>query len=432
MNSGPTAIPEPPDRRNFLRRVVLGGMLVAAAEPALRAQPAAPKPAGRAPADERAYWRRMLQRIVEPVLANLAAGTLRARMPVEAPAAPADRPRSEFSHLEAVGRAVAGLAPWLELPDAGGEEGADRARLRELVRRGLDRATDPASPDHLNFTRGGQPLVDAAFLAYGLLLARKSLWEPLPDGVKTRLLASLRATREIAPPNDNWLLFSAMVETFLATVGADGRDEAVDRAIQAHESWYKGDGAYGDGPEFHWDYYNSYVIQPFLVTIARTMRERTDRWARALPGILRRAARYAAVQERLIGPDGAFPPLGRSLAYRCGAFHHLAHQAWRDALPPELAPGTVRSALTAVIRRTLEPDGTFDADGWLRVGLAGHQPALAEPYISTGSLYLCTLAFQPLGLPAAHRFWSDPAGDWTQRRIWSGANVAADHALQEE
>jgi len=28
--------------------------------------------------------------------------------------------------------------------------------------------------------------------------------------------------------------------------------------------------------------------------------------------------------------------------------------------------------------------------------LVGHQPHLAEPYISTGSLYLCTVAFLPL------------------------------------
>jgi hypothetical protein len=84
-----------------------------------------------------------------------------------------------------------------------------------------------------------------------------------------------------------------------------------------------------------------------------------------------------------------------------------------------------------VIRRTLEPAGTFDADGWLRAGLAGHQPSLAEPYISTGSLYLCTLVFHPLGLPASHPFWRDPPADWTQRRIWSGADSPADHALKE-
>ena len=40
-----------------------------------------------------------------------------------------------------------------------------------------------------------------------------------------------------------------------------------------------------------------------------------------------RAARYAAVLERMIAPDGSFPALGRSIVYRCGAFHALAQAA---------------------------------------------------------------------------------------------------------
>jgi hypothetical protein len=89
----------------------------------------------------------------------------------------------------------------------------------------------------------------------------------------------------------------------------------------------------------------------------------------------------------------------------------------------------VRSALTAVIRRTLEPKGTFDVQGWLQIGLCGHQPGIGEGYISTGSLYLCTTAFLPLGLPAADAFWASPAQDWTAKRIWSGQDVHLDHAL---
>lgn len=417
------------DRRDFVRRVAIGGILAAAVGPTIPAEET--RPPVSAPPDNRAYWRRMMRRVCEPVLAHLAAGTLRAQMPVEAPTAPADQPRGDFSHLEAFGRTVAGIAPWLELEEAAGGETEERARFRDLLRRGLDQATNPASPDCLNFTRGGQPLVDAAFLAYGLLLARKSLWDPLPADVKSRVIAALQSTRGIASPNNNWLLFPAMIETFCAVSGASWREDAVDRAVQTHESWYKGDGVYGDGPEFHWDYYNSYVIQPFLGTILRALQGVTDRWESHLPRILRRAVRYAAVQERLIGPDGTFPPLGRSLSYRCGAFHHLAHQAFRNALPPGVAPAEVRSALTAVMRRTLEAEGTFDAGGWLRVGLAGHQPSLAEPYISTGSLYLCSLVFQPLGLPAAHPFWRDPPADWAQRRLWAGVDLPADHALKE-
>jgi len=103
-----------------------------------------------------------------------------------------------------------------------------------------------------------------------------------------------------------------------------------------------------------------------------------------------RARRYAAVQERLIAPDGSFPPIGRSIAYRCDAFHLLAQTALRRALPDGVSPAQVRSALTAVIRRSIEAPGTLDADGWLRIGFCGHQPGIGESYISTGSLYLCS------------------------------------------
>src|SRR4029077_9260995 len=107
-----------------------------------------------------------------------------------------------------------------------------------------------------------------------------------------------------------------------------------------------------------------------------------------------------------IAPDGSFPAIGRSIAYRCGAFHLLAQSALRRVLPDGVAPAQARGALTAVIRRTLDAPGTFGAGGWLRAGLWGPQPGIGESYISTGSLYLCSVAFLPLGLPASDSFWS--------------------------
>ena len=139
--------------------------------------------------------------------------------------------------------------------------------------------------------------------------------------------------------------------------------------------------------------------------------------------VLARARRHAAVQERLIGPDGTFPAIGRSIAYRAGAFQLLAQIALRRALPEGVAPGQVRAALSAVLLRTLDAPGTFDANGWLRIGLAGHQPGVGERYISTGSLYLCATAFLPLGLPPDDPFWAQPAQPWTARLAWSGAPV---------
>ncbi|WP_374018085.1 DUF2264 domain-containing protein [Paenibacillus thiaminolyticus] len=76
----------------------------------------------------------------------------------------------------------------------------------------------------------------------------------------------------------------------------------------------------------------------------------------------------------MISPEGTFPPLGRSLAYRCGVFQLLAQLAWLDQLPPSLSAAQVRCGLTAVMRRMLEAEGTFTADGWLTIGFCGHQP----------------------------------------------------------
>ena len=100
-------------------------------------------------------------------------------------------------------------------------------------------------------------------------------------------------------------------------------------------------------------------------------------------------------------------------------------------LPPHVKPAQVRSALTAVIRKLMEAPDTFDEQGWLRIGFYGHQPSLAEGYISTGSLYLCSAALLPLGLPPTDKFWNSPAAKWTQQVIWSGLPVPLDHAIHD-
>lgn len=131
-------------------------------------------------------------------------------------------------------------------------------------------------------------------------------------------------------------------------------------------------------------------------------------------------------------PDGSFPVIGRSICYRNAAFQLLAQMALRDDLPDGVTLAQVRGALTAVMRRTLDAPGTFDAAGWLTLGLAGHQPGLAESYISTGSLYLCTVGFLPLGLAPSHEFWTGESVPWTSRRIWSGGDAKADKAFDRD
>jgi hypothetical protein len=407
-------------RRDFLKQAGLAGT-ASALPTSLRAAQS-----DVSPSSDRGFWIQVMQRLADPVLTSAANGTLKSVMPVEQ-AAGANR--QSVTHLEALGRLIAGLAPWIELGADDTAEGRLRARYADLARRAIAASVDPASPGFLNFTRDRQPLVDAAFLAQGLLRAPAALRDRLAAETRRHLAAALQSTRAIVPGFNNWLLFSAAIEAALKSLGAEWDRTRVDYAVRQHDQWYKGDGAYGDGPDFHWDYYNSFVIHPMLIDVLVECAGESPAWTELLAREEVRARRYAAVQERLIAPDGSFPAIGRSIAYRFGAFHALAQAALRHRLPDEVSPAQVRGALTAVIRRSIEAAGTFDAAGWLRIGFCGHQPAIGESYISTGSLYLCAVGLLPLGLPPADAFWSAPAEPSTSAKAWSGKPFPIDHAL---
>ncbi len=133
-------------------------------------------------------------------------------------------------------------------------------------------------------------------------------------------------------------MFAATVEAALKVLGGEWDRMRVDYALRQHEQWYRGDGAYSDGPSFHWDYYNSFVIHPMLVDVLAAVGDAHPAWTALRPRQEARATRYAAVLERLVAPDGTFPPIGRSIVYRCGAFQALAQAALRHALPAEVPP----------------------------------------------------------------------------------------------
>jgi len=380
---------------------------------------------------ERAYLISVLTRIADPVLNALSRNELKMKMPVEA----LDSEQRRYStHLEAFGRLLAGMAPWLELGPDQTSEGKLRKKYIDLSRACIRNAVDPKAADFLNFNKGAQPLVDAAFFAQALLRAPNQLWEPLDATTKANVIAALKSSRVITPSYSNWLMFSATVEAALHKFDKSADKMRIDYALKQHQLWYKGDGMYGDGPEFHFDYYNSFVIQPMLIEVMSTIIDSSSKVAdkKMYADVLSRAQRYAAIQERLISPEGTYPAVGRSLAYRFGAFQLLSKIAQMKMLPAEVKPQQVRAALYTVIRRQVEAPGTFDKDGWLQIGFAGHQPAIGETYISTGSLYLCSEVFLVLGLPASDILWQGSDLPWTSKRMWEGENLPVDHALKLE
>ncbi len=378
---------------------------------------------------DRKLWLQYMDKMARPVILNLAEGRLKEKMPVELTKNVDNAAnRTSVAYLEAFGRTLSGIAPWLNLEGGSQEEVALRKQYRQWTLRAIANAVDPKSKDYLKWN-GGQPLVDASFLAFGLVRC-PWLWQNLDTTVKQQVITAFKTTRATVPVYSNWILFTGMIEAFFCKYGLDYDPVRIEYAIREFANhWYIGDGLFSDGMSFHMDYYNSIVIHPYLASIVEIINNKNKSFQWFLPNLSKINQRYAEIQERNINADGTYPIIGRSIVYRGGVFHHLADIAFKKQLPGSLKPAQVRPALTAVLKKTLDAPGTYNKDGWLSIGLYGPQPALADFYITTGSLYICATIFLPLGLPGTDEFWSSPAEPWTAIKVWSGQNVAADHAV---
>lgn len=384
---------------------------------------------------DRNYWVQLLYQMSEPVLKNMAEGQLQANMEIEV-SPNWDGRDKRVVYMETFGRLMAGIAPWLSLPDDNTEEGQQRRQLREWALKSYANAVNPVSPDYLLWRKEGQPLVDAAYIAESFLRAYDCLWMPLDDVTKQRYIEEFTQLRRIDPPYTNWLLFSSTIEAFLAKAGAKCDTYRVNSAIRKMEEWYVGDGWYADGPTFAFDYYNSYVLHPMYLETLQAMKDAKIRtrisYDKYYQRALKRTQKYSLVLERLISPEGTFPVFGRSIPYRLAAMQPLAMMAWYEKLPAGLSYGQVRAALTAVMKRMYENTDNFNKGGFLTIGFVGRQPNVADWYTNNGSLYMTSLAFLPLGLPANHSFWTDAAEDWTSKKAWSGMPFPKDYQWKDD
>ncbi|WP_069657952.1 DUF2264 domain-containing protein [Arcticibacter eurypsychrophilus] len=381
------------------------------------------------PVDSRKFWLDHLDRVARPVIFNLANDKLKEKMPVTLSTHIDNKEqRTKVAYLEAFGRTLSGIAPFLNLEGGSKEEVALRKQYREWTLKAIANAVNPSAKDYMVWN-GGQPLVDASFFALGMIRC-PWLWQHLDKNVQDQVVTALLTTRSTVPVYSNWILFSGVIEAFFCKYNIEYDQVRVEYGVREFaQHWYTGDGMFSDGMQFSLDYYNSYVIQPYLAAILETVNKKNGRYNWYTPKFDQISKRYAEILERLINADGSFPVIGRSITYRGGAFHHLADMAYRKQLPVSLPAAQVRGALSAVIHKTFESPATLTKDGWLTIGLYGNQPELGDFYITTGSLYLCMDILLPLGLPDTDEFWSAPSLPWTAVKVWNGQDTPADHAL---
>lgn len=378
--------------------------------------------------NDREYWCNLLYKISAPVLSNLSKGELRKNMKLEL--SPIWDGRNDgVGYLECFGRLMGGLSPWLSLPDDDTQEGKQRKQLKEWALKSFANSVDPNSPDYMSWSDGPQPLVDAAYLSNALMRAPKQLWEPLDALTKQRIIKELKGLRRVQPAYSNWLLFAAMNEAFLLSIDEEYDPMRLDLTIRKTTEWYVGDGWYSDGPKFHFDYYNSYVMHPMLLEVMEVMDKKGKLRPKLYEQALQRCQRFSEYLERMISPEGTYPPFGRSLTYRTGAFQALALMALRKKLPEGVSEGQTRAALTAVHKSIFANPTNFDSKGFLTLGFAGHQPELADYYTNSGSMYITSESFLPLGLPATDSFWTSKEEAWTAKKAFVNSKFKKDYAV---
>ena len=291
-------------------------------------------------------------------------------------------------------------------------------------------AVNPNSNDHIFIIEPKQSLVEIALFAQGLLRAKNHVWLNLPMDVQAKIIDEFKNTREIAPYENHWLLYTAIIEAALLEFTGECDKERLSYGIHKfRDDYYLGDGIYCDGNSFESNYFNSMFIHPMLNDVLMVMRKYGISEGEFLDVQLMRSSRLSAQLERLISPEGTYPLVGKAIAYRCGVFHLLSQAILFKILPRNINPAQVRSALTMVLRRQFRGTQNFNPDGWLLIGLNGSQLSISEENITNGSIYLCCSIFLALGLEMNDAFWSSPADEWTSVKAWNGSPSQPDQSI---
>jgi hypothetical protein len=182
--------------------------------------------------NDRKVWLDQLDKVARPVMQYLAEDRLKEIMPVGL-SKRSDNPtqRTKVAYLEAFGRTLCGIAPWLNGEGGSKEEVALRNQYREWSLKAMANAVNPSAKDYMTWNMGGQQLVDASFVALGLVRC-PWLWEHLDQKVKDQTVDALKLTRGFVPVYSNWILFTGMIEAFFCKYGYEYDKVRIENGIR--------------------------------------------------------------------------------------------------------------------------------------------------------------------------------------------------------
>lgn len=290
-----------------------------------------------------------------------------------------------------------------------GENGADPTGLAERYAAGLAAGTDPAHPER--WTRPeehGQAKVEAASLALILDMTRPWIWDRLSPDVQERTVEYLASVvGDLDYPDNNWVWFRIVVETFLRSVGGPFSADDMVHDLAAHDRFHRPGGWFADGPERSFDHYTGWALHLYpalwerMTGAAEVASAAGDDLTARSAADREHLARYLEDALALVGSDGGPLIQGRSLTYRFAA----AAPFWAGAFAGVGRPGQIREAATRIVRHFAEHD-VPGPDGLLTLGWHGPWRPIAQRYSGPGSPYWASKGLLGLALPATHEVWT--------------------------
>ena len=335
----------------------------------------------------RADAQRLAVDLFAPLLASFSSG--RARVGFAGGAASYGQAASE---LEGFSRPLWGIAPLL----AGGGQFA----YLDYFLEGLSNGSDPSHAEYWGPVGDyDQRAVEMAAIGYALSIAPEIFWDPLPGAAKDNLARWLGGIERVVVHDDNWHFFVVLVQQGLERVGVPIDQSVRDAHLDSIDSFYLGDGWYGDGPEGFVDHYNGYALHCYGLLYAGLNAARDPRRSETY---VDRARLFAADFRHWFGADGASIGFGRSMTYRFGMASFWAALA---ATGVEALPwGEIKGLWARHVRYWLHQPMT-DAFGRLTIGYRTPNLLVSEQYNSSNSPYWAMKSLLPLSAPAEHPFW---------------------------
>ena len=316
--------------------------------------------------------------------------------------------------LEEMFRPFWGLAPILREEDVCLNIRGEKVRVGDWLREVLVSGIDPESPfwwDRFRESVGGhmfdfQNITEIAGLLVGMYFSRENTWDLMtPD--ERKMVADYIAKASIGlcvhTAENNHIWFPLLCLAVLERFGFEypETEKLMNEGLDRLDTMYVGGGWYSDGPFGRIDYYEAWSMHSYPLLWCLIADPEKYGFAERRAGYLERTREFLADYMRFFDEDGAYPPFGRSLAYRFAAVavFPLAVLAGVDFDAALAGEATMRN-INYFRDHMLMPES-----GIIPPGFMYESPALVENYTSSGGAYWCAKSFMCLMLGEDHDFW---------------------------